>query len=252
MAVIRLLPTSENFAAGTLTFAGNAANNETVTIGTRVYTWKSTLTGAANEVKVGASTAVSTVNLAAAINRDGASEGTLFGTGTGAHAQVTAVSTETTVVVTARKPSPSFSAGSVATTETMGSGSWGATTLTVAGATSSAAPTASDDTAGVPLPFNCDYGKFMLVNTDVVSGTTKTATGTLWGWNPAVGNWLVIGAVASGGTIAESISDRLLYTELIVGLRGFARLYFQIGALGGAGTEVWVGMDCVPANTTTT
>lgn len=58
-------------ALGTLTFAANNANNETVTIGSTVYTYKTTLTGAANEILIGADLTASRNNLVAAINATG-------------------------------------------------------------------------------------------------------------------------------------------------------------------------------------
>lgn len=48
-----------NKATGTLTGTANVANNATVTIGDQVYTFKNTLTGAADEVKIAADVAAS-------------------------------------------------------------------------------------------------------------------------------------------------------------------------------------------------
>lgn len=128
---------------------------------------------------------------------------------------------------------------------------WTAVNLTGGGATSSAAPALTDATAGMALPHLTDEALLILRNVDNATGTTKTATGTLWGFSKVTSSWYPIGAVAGGATIAEAASDKLAYVELIVGLRRFTRVYFQIGALGGAGTEVEVWLDCVPADTTT-
>jgi hypothetical protein len=78
----------------------NFANNEYETIGTVadgvvgtpvVYTWKTTLTGAAYEVKIGASAAVSLDNLKCAVNNTGCGGiGVDWGTGTVAHPNVIA------------------------------------------------------------------------------------------------------------------------------------------------------------------
>lgn len=74
-------------ATATITFADVPANNGTVTIGSRVYTFKTTLTGAANEVLIGANVTASATNLRSALNgQTGA--GSLYGTGTVAHADV--------------------------------------------------------------------------------------------------------------------------------------------------------------------
>ena len=74
--------------------SGAFANNDTVTLGVsgfqRVYTFKDTLTGAANEVKVGATNADSTQNLVHAINLTG-TIGTDYGTGTTIHKHHSAV-----------------------------------------------------------------------------------------------------------------------------------------------------------------
>lgn len=115
-------------ADGTLTSDATApANNDTVTIGARVYTFKTTLTGAANEVMIGASAAAALTNLKAAINA-AAGAGSTYGTGTLAHADVLADTlTSTTLHVTARAAGPT--ANSEATTETSAHLSWGMVTL---------------------------------------------------------------------------------------------------------------------------
>lgn len=113
-------------AVGTLTLSDNAAGDETVTIGTRVYTFKASLT-AANQVKIGATASDSIDNLIAAIN-GAAGAGTLYGTGTVAHALVTAAAgAGDTMVVTAK--TKGTAGNSIASTETMGNGSWGASAL---------------------------------------------------------------------------------------------------------------------------
>lgn len=114
-------------ASGSLTFAANAANNETVVIGVRTYTWKTALTGAKDEVLIGASAAASVTNLVAAIN-GAAGAGTTYGTGTAAHSEVTAIDDTGDVVTVTHKKTGSIG-NSVATTETMANGSWAFTTL---------------------------------------------------------------------------------------------------------------------------
>jgi len=71
------------------------ANNDTVTIGGVVYTFKTTLTGAANEVLIGASAAAALDNLKEAVN-DVGTEGTNYGTGTVANPYVTATTNTNT------------------------------------------------------------------------------------------------------------------------------------------------------------
>lgn len=117
-----------NNATGTLTSTGvNVSNNDTVTIDTKVYTFKTALTPAANEVLIGANAAASLQNLFDAINRTG-TPGTQYGAATDRHTTVNATSNSaTTVVVTAR--SPGISGALIATTETAVTLSWGAATL---------------------------------------------------------------------------------------------------------------------------
>jgi hypothetical protein len=114
-------------ATGTLTFTGVAIANETVTINGRVYTYKAALTGAANEVLIGANQTESAANLAAAINGTGGS-GTTYGVGTVPHADVTAQNNAATVILTAKNNGTG--ANAFGTTETLTNGSWGAATLT--------------------------------------------------------------------------------------------------------------------------
>ena len=66
-------------AVETLTFGGNAGNGETVTIGTKVYTFQTTLTNVDGNVFIGATASDSLDNLIAAINL-GAGAGTLYAT----------------------------------------------------------------------------------------------------------------------------------------------------------------------------
>lgn len=142
-------------ASGTLTItSSNAQNDETVVVGSKTYTWKTTLTGAANEVLIGADEAESADNLAAAINGS-AGAGTTYGTGTTASTQVTADSSaeDGTVVLTAILKGTG--GNSIATTETMTNGSFANATLTSgANATASAFTTALEtavNAAGVKL-----------------------------------------------------------------------------------------------------
>jgi hypothetical protein len=120
-------------ATETLTTTGQPVNNETVTINAssangdnRVYTWKTTLTGAADEVLIGATQALSMENLRRAINGDGV-EGTNYGTGTLTNTDVSASDTSTTVVVTSRFTGDLQNSIAVSTNMTLGS--WGAANL---------------------------------------------------------------------------------------------------------------------------
>jgi len=79
-------------ATGSITFTGTPSNNDTVTIGGVTYTFKTTLTPAANEVLIGGNKAAAATNLEAAIHTAGEDQVTgAYGTGTEKHPQVTAV-----------------------------------------------------------------------------------------------------------------------------------------------------------------
>lgn len=103
-------------ATTTLTSTGVAGNNETFTIGTRVYTLKTALTGAADEILIGAAATNTLDNIKSAINDTG-TRGTQYGLGTSANENVTAgTKTATTLVLDSRFPQIG---NTLATTETM-------------------------------------------------------------------------------------------------------------------------------------
>lgn len=114
-------------ATGVLTASGVFEDGDTVTIGTRVYTFKTTLTGAAYEVLIGAAALNSLDNLKVAINA-GAGEGTAYGTGTLANDKVTAT-TNTDTAQTVEALYIGTYANSIPTTETCANVAWGAATL---------------------------------------------------------------------------------------------------------------------------
>jgi hypothetical protein len=128
----------ESKASQTLTSDATApSNNDTVTIGTRVYTYKTTLTGAAYEVLIGVSASVALDNLKSAINGT-AGAGTTYGTGTVAHTTFEATTkTSTTLLIEARLSGTL----TTATTEASTHLSWGAATVTGGGTWASATGT---------------------------------------------------------------------------------------------------------------
>lgn len=81
-------------------FTGLPGNNNTVTIGSVVYTFKTVLTGAAFEVLIGGSAAATAANLDAAINDSGV-EGTNYGNGTTPHPDVTSSVVSATLTLSA-------------------------------------------------------------------------------------------------------------------------------------------------------
>jgi hypothetical protein len=119
--------TSAVAAVSTLTFAGNAADAQTLTIGTRVYTIKAALGTAADQILLGANAAETIDNIVAAINLSG-SAGVQYTASTPENTQVSADATSTTTLkITAR--TAGVAANSIATTDTITNASWTGATM---------------------------------------------------------------------------------------------------------------------------
>jgi hypothetical protein len=116
------------FATGTLTLTANAANGDTVTTGTKTYTFQTVLTNVDGNVLIGASASDSIDNLIAAINL-GAGSGTLYAAATTANGFVSAAAGVGDTMV-ASALSAGTAGNLIATTETGANMSWGAATLT--------------------------------------------------------------------------------------------------------------------------
>lgn len=113
-------------ATGTITQAGQPLNNETVTVDGTVYTFKTALTPAAGEVFIGASAAITLVNLLNAMHGMGVPN-TNYGTGTTHQTNLgTTTATATVLTLTAHAGGVGGNAITLATT---------ATNYTVSGAT---------------------------------------------------------------------------------------------------------------------
>ncbi len=125
---------------GTFTLTDQPADTETVTVGTRTYTFQNTLTNVDGNVKIGATAAESLANLIAAIN-SGTGAGTKYATATQPNTEVSAArgASSLQMVVTAKTSGPT--ADAYASTTTVTNGSWGATTL---GSTSASVGTETD------------------------------------------------------------------------------------------------------------
>lgn len=124
-------------ARGTLTLALNVSNGEAVTIGSKVYTFVTALTGVDGQVKIGATKEESIANLIAAINLAG-TPNTQYAGQTTLHSDVYAKVGPTTAKMVAIAKVGGVAGNSIATTETLaGAGNqWDAAVLgtTMAGA----------------------------------------------------------------------------------------------------------------------
>ena len=103
-------------ATVTLTSSGQPTAGETVTLGSKTYTFRASTVPAANDVLIGAAATNTLDNLKAAVN-GAAGAGTLYGTGTVANADIIAgQKTATTIVFHVRLAGPE--GNSLVSTET--------------------------------------------------------------------------------------------------------------------------------------
>lgn len=131
--------TAPTAATGTLTLSGNAVAGETVTVGTRVYTWAAVINSTNNQtpnlVLVRSNASDSIYALIDTIIGTAATQGIYYSFNTVPNAQASAAAgAGDTMTTTARQPGSL--GNTVITTETMSAGSWGAAALTggIAGA----------------------------------------------------------------------------------------------------------------------
>jgi len=114
-------------SAGTLTLTGQPLNTETVTTGTKTYTFQTVLTDVDGNVLIGATASDSLDNLIAAITL-GAGSGSTYAASTTANTFVTA-SAGAGDTMDAEALVKGTQGDSIATTETLTNGSWGGATL---------------------------------------------------------------------------------------------------------------------------
>lgn len=142
-------------ATQTLTLTDNPTDTETVTINSKVYTFKTTLTNTDGFVKIGATKELSLENLAKAINL-GEGAGTDYAAATTVHANVTAKDIDATLVITAKVAGTA--ANSFGTTETLANGSWGASTMAGGAAASASSRVVSSGVAAAVVALNIPVG----------------------------------------------------------------------------------------------
>lgn len=169
------------YATGTLTATANFADTETVTTGTKTYTFQTVLTNVDGNVLIGATASDSLDNLIAAINL-AAGAGTLYAAATTANGFVTAAAGAGDTMDLTAINAGTFG-NTIATTETAANASFGAATLT-GGAGDISILTAPQlpsnttaaiglvSTRGSVLAFNATFGTLSLAE---VAGTTAIA-----------------------------------------------------------------------------
>jgi len=173
--------------------------DDTVTIGETVYTFKAALSGTptAYEVLIGASAATALDNLQSAINAS-AGAGTTYGTGTVAHPTVVATTnTNTEQTVVARVPGTA--ANSTATTEASDHLSWADITL--------GGGTGASDAGVAPETVTIDSVVYSFV--DVLSetnGASAIANQVLFGENSAAALDNLSLAINAGDTAGTNYS----------------------------------------------
>lgn len=215
-------------ASTTLTSDTTApANNSTIVIGSITYTYKTSLTGAAYEVLIGASAAAALDNLKLAINA-GSGAGTNYGTGTLAHPFVIATTnTDTTQVIQAK--TPGTAANSIATTQA------GTSHCTWAGATiNSGTPGTVDATPLVG--FTLDINNNVLMEQAFLSGAnTPVAGGFIAGPLDVKGSYTVqFSSAAELARYQQNTKQALIVTmqgELLGVVPTFEQITFKLGRL---------------------
>lgn len=179
---------------------------ETITIGSKVYTMKTALTGSANEIFIGATLTASLLNIKNAINTEDDYLGKTFGFGTVAHTQVVATASDgTTFTIFGRVVGTSLNA--VATTETCTDGAFADTTL--GGGTGDSDPGVATTNSTVTI------GSTVYTQVDILSetlGADAVANQFLRGASEATMldalkaaiNGTSVGTLCSTGTVAHT------------------------------------------------
>lgn len=211
---------SGNAANNTLTLTGNAVADETVTIGSKTYTWKTSVSTTANQVKIGATASDSIDNLIAAINH-GAGSGTVYGSATTAHPSGTAsAGAGDTMLFTAS--AVGTAGNSIATTETMTNGSWGFATLSAGINASTLTGGDGKDSEGNDLPtqaylngihIRCTAGIIHIVDGNVLNVTLSPGGALLIaepaGFNSLIAEDLMITAASIDSAVSIEVISQI-------------------------------------------
>jgi hypothetical protein len=115
-------------ASTTLTASANPANGDTVTLGTKVYTFQTVLTNVDGNVKLGATAALTLQNLFCAVNLNGGVPGTDYAAAMTQHPTVYA-ETLTPTVIRVRAKTGGTAGNAIASTKTGTALAFGGATL---------------------------------------------------------------------------------------------------------------------------
>ncbi len=211
-------------ATGTLTFSGQPAEGETVTIGTTVYTFRSLVPASVRDVQLGATLADTITNLAEAINNGATNSDIIIGATTAAHATVTSPSTSVSSLL-AEALTAGAAGNSIATTEVSTHMSWASATLTGgADAVASSIPVLN-----ALVYCSCEFDTPVRFDTDQLSVTAETFQAgqipsiPIIEIKPTASSLTGNGPIPPGGTYAQGFSD------------GFAAGFAAGQAAGGGG-----------------
>lgn len=165
-----------NFASNDLTVTVNPLDGATVTMGSKTYTFKDTLTPTANEVLIGADIDASLTNLADA-TRAVSGSGSRWASATTANLDVYGTAPETTGVMVATAILPGVIGNTISTTETLASGAWDTATLTGGTANALNGIVTPDDVAVVDLAVIAGYVLLVVAGSDRVYWIEPNITG---------------------------------------------------------------------------
>lgn len=235
-------------ASGLLTASSIVSDGETVTVDGVIYTFKTTLTGAAFEVLIGVSTATALANLKSAMNLTG-TIGTDYGTGTTKH-PTTGGGTLTSTTLVLNANTVGTAGNSITTTETGANLSFGAVTLS-GGATGNKiviagmVPALYNGTFNVTtVPDSTHFTISSATNSGGLNFTINPGTPTVYGSSSdSILGHNGIG-IASGALTAEAC----IVTNCVCIGNQNNNFLIEADNSNGAGNEVFLFSNCVSIN----
>lgn len=214
-------------ATGVLTGTANFSNGETVTTGSKTYTFQTVLTNVDGNVLIGASLAATLANLANAINL-GAGAGTTYAAATTANTFVSATAGATTVTLTALTFGPT--GNTIATTETIANASFANATLT------------GGSGVDILLTYQGATDDFFKLSMSV--GALFTPAGTATNQPTATDETIIMPNTTLGVGSATS-GDRILHLMGSTDKKGFRAFIYRANTLVN-----WLGIESVNSTVT--